>query len=132
MAEPVILYGNPVAAVKAWLDARLGGVKAFADVPKTRPESFVILTPSGGSDLSPVHDRALMMVDSWGPTAAKAQDLAQLVRAHLGSLRNDRVRGVLIYTAKPLGGLVYVPDPDAAVPRYRQNWEFVTRGEQIQ
>lgn len=128
MANQVVVYGNLTAAVIAFLGSRLGGVLAYASVPSTRPKRFVQLTPSGGQDLSVVHDRALMMVDSWGSTLAEAQDLAQLVRAHLTSIRNDRSRDVLMYSAKPIGGIVLVPDPDSGSPRYRQNFQFVTRG----
>lgn len=131
MARQAVVYGNLTAALIVYLLPVLNGTTTYAAVPKERPKRFVQLTPSGGSDISVVHDRALMMVDSWGPSILEAQELAQLVRAHLGAILNDRVNGVLIYRARPIGGIVYVPDPESDTPRYRQNWEFVTRGEPI-
>lgn len=127
----VILFGNVTAAVKKHLDGVLGGTKAYANVPNPRPDQFVLLTASGGSDLSIVHDRALLMVDSWGKSAGTASDLAQLARAHLKAIRNQRIGDVLIYSAQPIGGLVYIPDPDSNVPRFRQNFQFTTRGHAI-
>ena len=128
VAKQVVLYGNLTAAVIAYLRPVLGGVLAYPSIPNPRPSRFVQLTPSGGNDLSVVHDRALMMVDSWGSTLVEAQDLAQLVRAHLTAIRGDQVRDVLIHSAKPIGGVVFVPDPESDTPRYRQNFQFVTRG----
>lgn len=131
MAGEAILYGNLGAALKVWLDGRLGGLEAFASVPAKPAASFVTLAYSGGSDLSVTHAQALVTVDSYGGTAESAEGLAQRVRAHLTALSNDTVRGVLIYKCEPSGGIVWLPDPDKSAPRFRQIFRFVVRGEAI-
>lgn len=131
VAGEVIRYGNHPASIREYLLGAVGVPVVVAGVPKQRPKSFVVLEPSGGSDSSVVHGWRSMIVDSWAESQGDAFDLALDVEAHLRALRNERIRGVLIYKARPLGGIVWMPDPDAKVPRFRQNFEFLTRGEVI-
>lgn len=128
MADTRILYANPVLPVKALIEATVG-VPVHVQVPKTRPSKFVMVELAGGSDASPVHERAALIVDSWGPSVAEAQDLAQLVRSHLRAIRNDVLGGVLVYQARPAGGVVWMPDLDSNTPRFRQNWTLSVRGK---
>ncbi|ALG28083.1 hypothetical protein AOZ07_03085 [Glutamicibacter halophytocola] len=78
-----------------------------------------------------MHGWRSVIVDSWGASEAEAFDLALDVEAHLKALRNERLKSVLIYKARPSGGIVWMPDPDAKVPRFRQNYEILTRSEAI-
>lgn len=129
----VIRFGNTPSSVREYLLGVLGGVAVHAgDIPNPRPTKFVKLEPAGGDDLSVVHDGQNMVVDSWGATSREAFDLAQDVRAYLSAMRNHQsTNGQLIYSANGLGGVVWMPDPDAKAPRYRQNFRFVTRGRAI-
>lgn len=131
MSGEAILYGNSPAAVRQYIQDTVGVGVVVANEPNPRPDRFVMLSPSGGSDLSVTHDQQLMIVDSWGSTIAEAHDLAQLVRAHLHAIRNTQVGDVLIYVASPIGGVVWMPDPDSDTSRFRQNFQFVTRGRAI-
>lgn len=131
VAGEVIRFGNHPSAVKAFLDSALSVRVAVAGVPNPRPDKFVHLEPSGGADRSIVHGWRSLIVDSWAATQNDAFDLALDVEAHLKALRNERLKGVLIYRARPSGGIVWMPDPDAKVPRFRQNFEILTRGEAI-
>lgn len=129
----VIRFGNTPANVRAYLLGVLGGVAVHAgSIPNPRPAKFVMLEPAGGDDLSVVHDGQTVIVDSWGATSREAYDLAQDVRAYLKAMRNyQSADGQLIYSANSLGGVVWMPDPDAKMPRFRQNFRFVTRGRAI-
>lgn len=131
MAVEVVRFGNHLSAVQAFLAAVLAVRVVVARVPNPRPPKFVLLEPSGGSDRSVVHGWRSMIVDSWGGSESEAFDLALDVEARLKALRNERLKGVLIYKARPSGGIVWMPDPDAKVPRFRQNFEILTRGEAV-
>lgn len=131
MAVEVVRFGNHLSAVQAFFAAVLAVRVAVARVPNPRPQKFVLLEPSGGSDRSVVHGWRSMIVDSWGGSESEAFDLALDVEAQLKALRNERLKGVLIYKARPSGGIVWMPDPDAKVPRFRQNFEILTRGEAV-
>lgn len=129
----VIRFGNTPATVRAYLLGALDAVEVHAgSVPNSRPAKFVMLEPAGGDDLSVIHDGQIVIVDSWGATSREAYDLAQDVRAYLKVMRNyQSADGQLIYSANSLGGVVWMPDPDAKKPRFRQNFRFVTRGRAI-
>lgn len=130
MAE-VLRYGNHLSAIQNTINTALGVRVAVISVPKPRPEKFVLIEPSGGNDESIVHGWRSVIVDSWGASESEAFDLALNVEAHLKALRNERLKGALIYKARPSGGIVWMPDPDAKVPRFRQNYEILTRSEAI-
>lgn len=128
-----IRFGNTPATVRAYLLGALDAVEVCAgSIPNPRPAKFVMLEPAGGDDLSVIHDGQIVIVDSWGATSREAYDLAQDVRAYLKAMRNyQSADGQLIYSANSLGGVVWMPDPDAKAPRFRQNFRFVTRGRAI-
>lgn len=130
MAE-ILRYGNHLSALQDAIKTALAVRVAVIRVPDPRPAKFVLLEPSGGNDESIVHGWRSVVVDSWGASESEAFDLALGVEAHLKALRNERLKGVLIYKARPSGGIVWMPDPDAKVPRFRQNYEILTRSEAI-
>lgn len=132
VAAEVIRYGNSPAAIRALLLDPLGVPVHVVSVPNPRPVSFVLLEPSGGGDRSVIHGDQLLIVDSWASSPGEAWELAQDVQARLKAIRNTRApNGVLVYSARPAGGIVWMPDPDADVPRFRQNFMIVTRGQTI-
>ena len=131
MVFEILRYGNHLSAIQEALKTALGVPVAVIRVPNPRPTTFVLLEPSGGSDNSIVHGGRSVIVDSWGVSESEAFDLALDVEAHLKALQNERLKGVLIYKARPLGGIVWMPDPDAKVPRFRQNYEILTRSEAV-
>lgn len=131
MAGEVLRYGNHLSALQDALSAPLAVRVVVIRVPTPRPKKFVLLEPSGGNDESVAHGWRSVIVDSWGESEADAFELALDVEAHLKALRNERLKGVLIYKARPMGGIVWMPDPDAKVPRFRQNYEILTRSEAV-
>ncbi|MEZ2373121.1 hypothetical protein [Arthrobacter sp. RCC_34] len=141
MANQAVLFGNALAAARLWLVGKIPGLTIVGTEPNPRPDQFVLISDAGGRQYSPIHEAAFLMVDTWGPTKNVAKAKAQLVRAHLSSLYNDTITvpastdspamDVVIYRATPMGGLVDLPDPDAKIPRYRQNFELLVRGTPI-
>jgi hypothetical protein len=103
----------------------------FTQVPNPRPDEsdayWLLLTLTGGSDVSGVLDNPTVTVDSWSPRQQEAHDLAQYVRQLVKAIRGTVLNGT------PVGRVIanslsYFPDPVAAVPRYRQSFHLITRG----
>nr|DAS55797.1 MAG TPA: hypothetical protein [Caudoviricetes sp.] len=72
-----------------------------------------------------------MILDVWAARESEAYALAEKASAYLRATKNNVSDEVLIYSVSPLGGIVWMPDPDADVPRFRQNWQAICRGTVI-
>lgn len=127
----VIKFPNTYATLRSLLIEITGFPVFVTRVPNPRPETFIMLEPSGGQEISQVHARRYVIIDAWAPTLEAAYDLAETVRAHLIGTKNRRLGDCLIYGASPQGGIVDLPDPDAKTPRYRQNFTLTIRGTAI-
>lgn len=131
MAGEVIKDGDYLGATRAFLIDRITQPVHVIDVPNPRPPAFVVIEPAGGNEMSITHGWKSIIVDCWGKTKGEAFELARDTGAYLKSIRNDRLNDVLLYKANRSGDIVWMPDPDAKVPRYRQIFQILTRGEAI-
>ena len=113
---------NVEAALVSWLPGALG-VPAYADVPASRPPSFVTVERTGGSCSVGV-DRPALAVQAWAPTRAEASELALRARDAL-TLRC--VAEVPQVCRCEVDGLYSFPDPDSRQARYQLNVYMATR-----
>lgn len=126
MAE-LMEFPNAAIWLIRYLDANLD-IPVVGEVPTTRPASFVVVENAGGSLVTKVTDGAALLVGSWDTTNPKAERLASKVRALIRAAAGVTVQGEYCKAAEELGRPVYIPDPDAKVPRYRQNVVLHFRG----
>lgn len=128
MAAEVIQYGDVYSRIRNILTTHLNAPVYVARVPNPRPDKFIVITPSGGDDKSVTHASRSMILDVWAEREREAYALAEKASAWLRATKNNVSEEVLIYSLHPLGGIVWMPDPDADVPRFRQNWQVICRG----
>ena len=132
METEVIQYGDIYASLRSLLTTHLNVPVRVARIPNPRPDKFIVLTPSGGDDLSVTHASRSMILDVWAERESEAYALAEKASAYLRATKNNVSDEVLIYSVSPLGGIVWMPDPDADVPRFRQNWQVICRGTVVE
>lgn len=128
MVAEVIQYGDIYSSLRSILTTHLNVPVYVARVPNPRPGKFIVITPSGGDEKSVTHASRSMILDVWAERESEAYALAEKASAYLRATKNNVDDEVLIYSVSPLGGIVWMPDPDADVPRFRQNWQVVCRG----
>ena len=108
-----------------------------AEPPNPRPDGvFAVFTPSGGAEGSPAHGQRAFIADVWGSTAQDAYNAAEMLRGALRSIVNQEIlvsvgKPVLVYGVEPVGGVVWMPDPDDKIPRFRMNFTVTYRNTQI-
>lgn len=116
-----------------YLTAELGRLKdtasAVGEVPSTRPKRFVVVESAGGNQLTPVTFAVRLLVSSWESTTPKAERLAARVDALARAAPGSTVQGVTCRAYEPAGLPYDMPDPDAKVPRFRQNIILHFRGQ---
>lgn len=76
------------------------------------------------------------IADVWGSTAQDAYNAAEMLRGALRSIVNQEIlvsvgKPVLVYGVEPVGGVVWMPDPDDKIPRFRMNFTVTYRNTQI-
>lgn len=126
MAE-LIEFPNPAIWLIRYLDAHLD-IPVVGEVPSTRPVSFVQVENAGGAQVTKVTDGAQLLVGSWDTTNPKAERLASKVRALIRAAPGVTIQGETCKASEESGRPVYIPDPDAKVPRYRQTIVLHFRG----
>ena len=126
MAE-LLEFPNAAVWLIRYLDAALD-VPIVGEVPSTRPASFVVVENGGGSQVTKVTDGAQLLVGSWDLTNPKAERLAARVRALVRAAPGVTIQGETCKASVESGRPVYIPDPDAKVPRYRQTFVLNFRG----
>lgn len=120
-------------AVKTWGDSPV----YVAEPPNPRPDGvFAVFTPSGGAEGSPAHGQRAFIADVWGSTAHGAYNAAETLRGVLRGIVNEQIfvssgQPVLIYGVEPVGGVVWMPDPDDKIPRFRMNFTVTYRNTGI-
>ena len=67
---------DSTALLREMLDASLSPVKAFVQIPATRPEKFVTIERTGGR-IDAFSDAPTFAVQAWAPTKAEAAALAK-------------------------------------------------------
>lgn len=110
--------------------ARLGDAAAVrGEVPPTRPKRFVVVESAGGNQLTPVTFAVRLLVSSWESTTPLAERLAARVDALARAAPGHTVGGVTCRAYESAGLPYDMPDPDAKVPRFRQNIILHFRGQ---
>ena len=126
MAE-FLTFPNPAIWLIRYLDQHLD-IPVVGEVPTTRPASFVQVENAGGSLVTRVTDGGQLLVGSWDTSNPKAERLAAKVRALVNAAPGVTVQGEYCKAVTESGRPVYIPDPDARVPRYRQTFVLHFRG----
>lgn len=131
--EPV-LFPDVTAAICSLLADELE-VPTGTQPPQNRSEpsgsALVVVRRAGGVVASKVIDRATVVVEAWHTSYEDAHDLAQLARAHLLAINNDRIGDTLIYGAVELGAPGWDPDPVSGSPRFTGTWSLNVRGSAL-
>jgi len=122
-----LTFPNPAIWLIRYLDAALD-IPVVGEVPSTRPASFVVVENGGGGLVTKVTDGGQLLVGSWDATNPKAERLAAKVRALVNAAPGVAVQGETCKAVTESGRPVYIPDPDARVPRYRQTFVLHFRG----
>jgi hypothetical protein len=122
-----LTFPNPAIWLIRYLDAHLD-IPVVGEVPSTRPASFVQVENAGGSLVTRVTDGGQLLVGSWDTSNPKAERLAAKVRALVNAAPGVTVQGEYCKAVVESGRPVYIPDPDAKVPRYRQTFVLSFRG----
>jgi len=122
-----LTFPNAAVWLIRYLDAHLD-IPVVGEVPGTRPSSFVVVENGGGSLVTKVTDGAQLLVGSWDATNPKAERLSAKVRALVNAAPGVTVQGEYCKAVEETGRPVYIPDPDARVPRYRQTFVLHFRG----
>lgn len=126
MAE-YLTFPNAAVWLIRYLDAALD-IPVVGEIPSTRPATFVVVENGGGSQVTKVTDGAQLLVGSWDVTNPQAERLAAKVRALIGAAPGVTIQGETCKSVDESGRPVYIPDPDARVPRYRQTFVLHFRG----
>lgn len=126
MAE-YLTFPNPAVWLIRYLDERSDD-PVVGEVPATRPPAFVLVENAGGGLVTKVTDGGQLLVGSWDTTNPKAEQRAAKVRALVNAAAGVTVQGVYCKAVEEVGRPVYIPDPDARVPRYRQTFVLHFRG----
>jgi hypothetical protein len=111
---------NIEAAVIQALGAALP-VPAFADVPKSRPASFVTAERTGGTLANVAIDAATVAVQSWAQGRYEASELAELVDAAMLAIPSGS--GAITRCARNSGPYNF-PDLDGGMGRYQAVYEL--------
>jgi hypothetical protein len=122
-----LTFPNPAIWLIRYLDQHLD-IPVVGEVPSTRPVSFVQVENAGGSLVTRVTDGGQLLVGSWDTSNPKAERLAAKVRALVNAAPGVTVQGEYCKAVTESGRPVYIPDPDARVPRYRQTFVLSFRG----
>lgn len=134
LVAEAIEFPNPAIWAIRYLTARLDGaftVPALGEIPATRPKQFVRVQNAGGDQATLISDAGQLMIECWDTTDPKAERLMARVRALLAAAPGVSVEGSTCYKVEQMGRPAYVPDPDAKVPRYRQNIRIHLRGYRV-
>jgi hypothetical protein len=120
-------FPNAAVWLIRYLDQHLD-IPVVGEVPSTRPASFVVVENAGGTSDTIVTDGAQLLVGSWDVSNPKAERLASKVRALIRAAAGVTVQGEQCKAADVSNRPVYIPDPDAKVPRYRETVTLSFRG----
>ena len=98
------------------------GFQVYANVPSSRPTSFVTVERTGGSHDSVVIDRPTVAIQAWSDKRLSASELAYSVRDVLiGMVSEVNICKVSI------NSIYNFPDPASGVSRYQMIIDFVVQ-----
>ncbi|MEW1668807.1 hypothetical protein ACWGSB_01665 [Streptomyces albidoflavus] len=125
---------DAVAVVTGYLRDALAAagdpVPVVSRIPNPRPPRLVRVQRIGGLRQTVVSDRPRLDFHAWAETEADAADLAELVRALVAAVPGVR-NGVAVYSAREVGGPMWLPDSATGTPRYAFAAEIHMRGRVI-
>lgn len=98
----------------------LVSVPVLGHIPARRPDAFVLVSGAGGAD-GLVTGSTQLLVECWSSSVVEAEALSLRCGALLSKAPGVTVSGVQCRGFSALGLPHYLPDPDAQVPRWRQN-----------
>jgi hypothetical protein len=124
----VVVFDDAEALVIAHLTGVLSGVLVTAEVPETKPTSFMTVQRIGGIQQNLVTDGPLLVFQAWATDKATAYDLAKLARAYVYAMPGNSFNGTWVYKVTEVGGLGYFPDPTSEMRRYQFTVQMRTRG----
>lgn len=120
-AVEVMVPPNATAEALAYLRAQLEALGDPAaverQIPDPRPARLVKVAVAGGNRLDLVRYRAVLLVECWDERDDLAHDLAAVCYGLL-FVMPYRHNGAEVYKATEVAGLVPLPDPDTAAPRW--------------
>jgi hypothetical protein len=125
-AEAVVVTGLSDA-----LTARGRNAYVSTRTPNPRQPDMVRVSRTGGARRDLVTDQPMVTVECWGEDEPSASDLARLCRALVWSWGGSAAAGAWIRAVREVGGVVSLPDPATALPRYQFTVQLDTRGEAI-
>jgi len=117
---PVVVFPDAEALTIGFLVDRLTAVRVTSEWPEDLAEHLPLVAVSrldGRTELRFVLQDATLDVDVLASTKSAAQDLAQLVLAHLLTMPSASIPGATVYSVTD-DALVWVPDPVTEIPRY--------------
>lgn len=122
--------GAVIAALRAGLDPPVTvatGVARNADGTLRLPERMVRVSRSGGTVVSPAHDRPMILVEAYGATGPKAWALAGQARAVMLGLSDTLAGGLWLSYYAEISGPVNYEDPRTSWPRYQFIHQLTTK-----
>lgn len=124
MTEGVLFPDVELALCNALRNPLLG-VPVVADIPVTRPAEFVRVIRTGGPRETLRSEAALLAVEAWASTKARASQLAREARAVIFALDGQ------LFGAREVAGPAYLPDPSSAQIRYTMTVQVRARGQSV-
>ena len=130
----MMVFPNTTALVAKWCNEGLIEAgrpeRVYRKLPSTLPQRFVKLTRVGGVKMpNNVYDKAILLVEAWGPTEGDASDLCQWVRARIEDMSFRQVDGYQVALVDELGGPQETIDRDTKIPRYTYTTQVPVRGK---
>lgn len=119
MAGEVIAFPDAEAVLVTYLKTKIAGVSISTKIPDPRPTKLIKVTRVGGSKLRLNADSPMLAFECWGSTSVEASALCRQARAYVDAMAGETVNGVWVFKVREVGGPVYFPDPDTALPRYQ-------------
>ena len=110
---------NVEKAIIEYLNSK--GIKAYADVPKPRPEEFATVERVGGSSDSVVVDRPVVAIQAWAQTRYGASSLMYQIDSYM----RDIAVGTNGIMRCKRNSLCNWPDENQA--RYQAVYDLVTQ-----
>jgi hypothetical protein len=111
-------------------DASFSTVRAYVNVPATRPDEFVRLYRIGGSAPELVVERVTVLVDCYALKSARASALARRTMAYLRAI--ESAGGAQFYNPQVFAGPANLPDPNVSTQsRYTATVSVGVRGTAI-
>lgn len=107
-------------AVITYLRTKLPSARIYTEIPASATFPLVKITRFGGIPLAMVTlDPSSIQTEVYGTTKAEARLLAAQAQSAYSEADGWETTGVYITAARPLSGLLWLPDPDFSPPKPR-------------